>query len=364
MLLAAEPSGPFAATKLTDRAVQYVNDDKPRPLKAFGVKIANGISGSLNQAHYQRRLLRTNKSRAFVREIERQRADVIIAVDSFSLWCAQQAGCRAHLLSFEIREPDPYFAECDLSLIDSVIIQSQERYDYLFNGRIRPPVSIMPNAPPFLAFTPEYDKRNKNNLIYCGTAAAEFGVFNAIEFIGDYPEYTLTLKGAIPDATREGIDKFYSSLLAENRLIICNEYSDADSLTRFISTFWAGLAFYDFYRFPFYRSFNYNTAPSGKLYQYFNAGVPVVANRLSGFRIVEEAKAGQLVPYLSSVQIERALKAIEADYSEMAVNAKRLSKRFDVVPFVDAFIHEHLDRDERTNGSRNARQASCDNQTH
>jgi len=263
-------------------------------------------------------------------------------VDTFSLWCVQQGGRSAHLLSLEIREPDPYFDNCDHSQIESVITQTEERYRRVFNGLIRPPYSLLPNSPAFLDFSPSYHEREKHRLVFCGSAIAEFGVFGCIDFISDYPQYTLTIKGAVPENTREGINRYYYHLLRDNRLIIDDSYADQVELTKFISEFWVGLAFYDFYRFPFFRGFNYYTAPSGKLYQYFNAGVPVIGNQLSGFKIIEESNVGRLIPYLSSLQIKRALDDIEANYYDMAIRAKQLSREFDSNVFLDRFINTYI----------------------
>ena len=117
-------------------------------------------------------------------------------------------------------------------------------------------------------------------------------------------------------------------------------YMEQEELNRYVSQFWAGFAFYDFYRFATLRKFNYFTAPSGKLFQYFNSGVPVIGNQLSGFKMVEDHKAGQLIEHLGSLEIKKALDVINASYLEFSTNSKKLSREFDLKYYMDKAVRE------------------------
>lgn len=336
-LLAEEPVKHFSLQRVKDPKIRYVNSKiSPKSFFRRMMRIITKVIGSENLK--RKYSLFTAKALNFINAIADCDADIIIAVDFFSLWCVQQLQQPAHLLSLEILENDRYYSECDLSKIKSVIIQSEVRYNYLFKENVRPPFSVLPNSPFYDDFVPDYENRVKHNLIFCGSAIAEFGIFNCLDFLLDFPAYRLTIKGAVPENTRLGIEAFYSELLTEGRLVLNDTYMSSEELNRYVSTFWAGFAFYDFYRFHSLRKFNYYTAPSGKLYQYFNSGIPVIGNQLEGFNIVENKRAGKLIKHLSSIEIKRALDTIDASYYELASNAKKISLEFDLQKFMDNVI--------------------------
>lgn len=286
------------------------------------------------------RTLNNSKTRALIAYIKKTDKE-IIAVDFMALWCVQQVGKQAHLLSLEINQNDPYYQNIKLSTIKSVIIQSKERLDYLFPSE-KPKYFIVQNAPKNIDFVPVYNQREKTNLLYCGSAVFGFGIISCLDFIKDYKEYTLTVKGAFPKDTEQVINEFYADLLAEKRLIVDNEYLSETELTHFVSKFRIGFAFYDFYRFGHLKTFNYFTAPSGKVFQYLNSGVPVIGNKLQGFDFIEEKKCGKLIGYLSSLQIKSAIDAIENDYLTYAANAKKAALTYDfntmIQPFLDYVV--------------------------
>ncbi len=251
----------------------------------------------------------------------------ILAVDFFSLWCAQKAGKAAHLISLEVDSDDFYYKKCELSKVKSVLTQSEERFSYLFkNGKVNK--FIVQNSPNYVPFEPDYGNRNEYELVYCGTATPEFGIFSCLDFIKDYPGYRLTIKGSVPVETLEGINQFYKELVDQGRLIIDQTYLDPLTLTSYLSKFRVGFVFYDFYRFMHLRTFNFLTSPSGKMFQYFNSGIPVIGNALLGLKLVEEAKAGILIDHLSSVTIKNALAEIERSYMGFATNSKLASSRY------------------------------------
>jgi hypothetical protein len=340
-ILAAQPNPDFSLQKIVDEKIEYVTPVR-NDRNVVGRVYDKVVSKVISKEQLDRKNLMSGLAISFIKKIGDIEADEIIAVDFFSLWCVQQAGKTAHLLSLEIQEFDPYFNNCNLSKIKSVLIQTEKRFNHLFRNSVKPPFSILPNSPPLIDFKPDVQGREKFNLVYCGSAIIEFGIFSCLDFISDFPEYKLTIKGAVPSNTREGIEKYYSELLTSKRLVINDTYMDATGLTQFISKFWAGFAFYDFYRFPHLRRFNYYTAPSGKLYQYFNSGVPVVGNMLEGFTMVDNYNAGKLISYLSANQIKNALDYIENDYNEISENSKKLSFHFDSASFLQKFIKEFL----------------------
>lgn len=339
-LLSAPPEESYSLQKVDDPQIEYL-DFQPAPFipPPLWKRVRNRLKRALIPAASQispAQMMMTARAQKIVDRI-RAFDGQVIAVDFFSLWCAQQAGKRAHLISFEIHVTDIYRDACDPRLISSVIIQSKERYDFLFKNT-KPRYFIIQNAPRYLELKPDYHLRNKNALVYCGSAMPAFGIFSCLDFIKDYEEYTLTIKGAVPKTVREAIDLYYPDLLAQKRLILEGNYLPPDELTRFVSQFRIGFAFYDFYRFDAVRSFNYFTAPSGKVFQYLNSGVPIVANDLPAFEFFSKSNAGRTVNYLGSKAIKKAIDSIEENYTQIAENAKHLSQAVDFSENSSEFI--------------------------
>lgn len=337
-IIAPQPIEAYSSQRVIDDDVVYFKEEEPKSqnlIKRIWKKIKSRLDPSSKEELLLADLL-TPKAVKII-ELVKQFSGEIIAVDFLALWSVQQVSKRAHLISLEINTHDKYRDACDFSMIESVLIQSEERYRYLFKTE-ELKYFIVQNAPPFINFSPDYTKRNDKALIYCGSAMPWFGIFSCIDFIKDYPSYTLTIKGAIPTETLVSINKFYPELLEQNRLILDTTYLDEEALTHYVSRFSIGFAFYDFYRFENVRSFNYFTAPSGKVFQYFNSGVPVIANELKGFEIIKEKNAGILISHLSSTAIKAAIEKIEFNYVFFAENSKSVSKGLDFRKCISSYI--------------------------
>ncbi len=340
-LFCPEPEDWFSVQKVEDPGIVYFKPEvslAPNPGLFARVinKITNRFSPPPTSESLLLQSLSTPKTEKLIEVIEEFDGE-IIAVDFLSLWCTQQAGKKAHFLSLEINENDRYRDACDLSLIKSVLIQSIERFKKLFKD-LEPNYFIVQNAPHYINFLPNYKIRKQTDLIFCGSATLEFGIVTCLEFLKDYPEYRLTINGAMPKASLTVINSFFKDLIYEKRLIINDKYLDPTSLTHYVSQFRIGLAFYDFYRFEHIRSFNYFTAPSGKVFQYLNSGVPVIGNNLPGFHFIHQKKTGALISHLSSLAIKSAIDTIESEYDEIAKNAKDASFDFDFSKNVSQFI--------------------------
>ncbi len=295
-------------------------------------------SGSKNKKFVDWFKLRNVDALSVKKYLRWNKYDEIVAVDFLALWCVAKAKQKAHLLSLEIIEDQVHRRYADTDIIKSLIIQSKERKDYLF-GNTNIKTFIVQNAPAHIPFTPDISTRNKKHFILCGSALPEFGIFSCLDFIHDYPDYSLTIKGNLPHGTLQSITLFYKHLIDENRLVLNKEYLGYDELNEFVAGYSIGFAFYDFFRFDKVRSFNYYTAPSGKVFQYLNAGVPVIGNNIPGFHFLKEAQAGELVQALTPNEIKAAADLIEAAYETYAKNAKELSKEFDFTNSIKPFIN-------------------------
>lgn len=343
-LLSAEPQQWFSTNKVEEPGVVYVKykpDNKLSKVSRIFLRNYYKIKSKVTKKQINWDLSTHRKSNAFVKKISENKYDDIIAVDFLALWCVEQTGQKAHFLSLEIVDTDIYKPNTSRDNIKSVLIQSQERYDYLFGGSGLK-YSIFPNSPFHKDLTITAESRNPFQLVYCGSATFEFGFISCLDFLCDYKEYSLTVIGAVPEHVKEVVDLFYKHLLADGRLILDKTYYTADQLPEVVSKFRIGLVFYDFYRFKNMRAANYYMVPSGKLYQYFNAGVPAIGNQLSGFSVVNEYNAGSLIPHISSIQIKLAIDKIESDYTSHAKNAKKISKDFDARQALHRFIEKEL----------------------
>jgi len=345
-LLSARIAGYYTTNQVTDPDIKYIDFKVKRTpselLRASFYKLVDRVFKP-SEATLRTRYLHNYKTKALVEYIKRCNRN-IIAVDFFALWCVQKAGKQADILSLEIHENDAYFDTIELSTIKSVIIQSEERLNHLFPQK-QPRYFIVQNAPRYVDFEPNYNNRSKKNLIFCGSAVYGFGIISCLDFLKDYKEYTLTVKGALPHEIEGVINKYYGDLVLEKRVVMDPEYLSAEDLTHYISKFRIGFAFYDFYRYSHLRTFNYATAPSGKVFQYLNSGVPIIANVLPGFEFIRKNHCGKLIDSLGSVQIKQAIDAIEESYVEIANNAKLLSQEYDfdkmIAPFLDYVEQEY-----------------------
>lgn len=335
-IIAPFPDKKFNNQKIDDPNVIYLDmlDDH---FLALSERIRNKVQSIIGLKGDENLKLLSKKAKKIIQFIKKEDRE-IIAVDWKAMWFTQMAGKTAHLLSLEIKDSDIYYKLCKQESIQSVIIQSKERFDYLFKKEPFPPYFLVQNAPKNNPFDIEANNRKKNELIYCGSALSWFGIFSCLDFLMDYPDYKLTIKGAVPESTMQSIQKFYSVLLDTERLIIDSTFLSQPELDKFVSNFRIGFAFYDFYRFSEVRSFNYYTAPSGKVFQYLNSGVPIVANQLPGFDFIAKNNCGYLIPYLSSLQIKLAIDQIEKDYTNFTVEAKKISLENDFEKNIQGFI--------------------------
>jgi len=264
----------------------------------------------------------------------KKKADAIIAVDLSSLWVAQKISDNVHLVSLEIYENDPFLPSIRKEKIKSVIIQSRVRYQYYFpNEDVR--VFYVQNAPIFRALK---QPKEKKGLLYNGTAVPEFGIIQCINFIKYFREFVLTIKGAVPEAVKKIIESEYGDLISAKNITIDKTYLASSQLIEYISRFRIGFCFYDL-SFEKINTFNYITAPSGKLFAYLAAGVPVIGNNIPGLHILEETNCGVLINDITPENILSAIQKIESNYDIISANCVRVAAEFSfdkkITPFIE-----------------------------
>ena len=247
----------------------------------------------------------------------------IIAVDIKNLFFCSLLKTSTDFVSLELCQNEHLIKSINPAYINSVIIQSTLRKEYLFKNL---PVKVfyVQNAPVYNDICIKHERRG---LIYSGTAWDPFGFYHCLNYVQKYCDETLTVQGVVLKHDREKIEANYSGLLKEKRLLIHNEYFTNEEVSDFISNFEIGFCFYNF-EISWINSYNYITAPSGKLFKYLAAGVPVVGSNILGFSFVNEFNCGVLINELNEAEIRAAILKIRENYSFYVSNAIAAAKHF------------------------------------
>ncbi len=271
---------------------------------------------------------------------QKSQGDIIIAVDLPALHVAQKLYGSVHFLSLEIdNNTSKHYKAIDNKRIKSVFVQSQMRYDYLFpRDKLR--TFIVQNAPVFDEHTIE--KNDRKDFIWAGTVHVQFAILDCIEFFNQHQGYKLIIKGGSNKKTKKLIQQQYAHLIKQEAIVFNQEYLYENSFINFISKFKIGFCFYSWELIQ--SSFNYLTAPSGKLFMYLAAGTPVIACNIPGFSFVKEFGAGVLIDDYRPETILKAIKEIEANYQQHSDACYALAKHYNfadrVKPYVDFLINE------------------------
>ena len=303
-----------------------------RIIDLLGNAVFKRINKYLFRLNFRLQFLRRYKCSILIRELKKQKADHIIAVDIMPLYAVQKIFGGSHFLSLEILPDDSYRKLIDERKIKSVIIQNQQRFDYLFEN-IKPKVFYVQNAP-FCGNICTNDLE-RHGLVWGGTIAKTFAVFDFINFIKTFSQYQGMLKGAAPFGTLQKIKSLNKKIIDSGRLIINTDYLPVNELINFLSKYKIGFCFYDWRLIE--NNFNYQTAPSGRLFMYLAAGVPVIACDIPGFKFINEYKAGVLIKDYAAQTILKAVETIEADYFSFQKNAYKAFSDFCFDKNMDSF---------------------------
>lgn len=271
------------------------------------------------------------------------KVDEVIAADSAGLWVGQKIFGQCHFLSLELFR-DTLFKKCDLSKIKSVIIQTQERYDYLF-GKQYIKTFLLQNAPSYSSNESikraEKPVAQAKKAIFLGNANQRNGAYFCIEAIRELKDITLTIKGTISSEDRKRIEFLYGDLLANEKVIIDDRYVKQDEILEYLSEYHVGFCFYDLTCTDEITRFNFISVPSGKLFNYYAAGVPVIGSDLPGLSSVRDFETGVLLTDLSTENIVKALKYIDFNHSKIRENCFKAAAHFDFNSAVEP-LKKHL----------------------
>ncbi len=266
--------------------------------------------------------------------IKAGRYDRIIAVDLENLFYCSLLKKKADFLSLELEIGERFIPFIRPQFISCVITQSEERFYYLFKDAGLKKFFIQ-NAP---AYTEIPAIKNKNGLLYGGTAWNPFGFYHCLEYLKKYNDMPLTVQGALPDDDRKKVHEQYDSLIKNNLLYINNNYLENDEVVKYFSHFKIGICLYNF-DVKWISHFNYQSAPSGKIFKYLAAGVPVLAINISGFKFLEEMNCGVLINSLEADDIRNGIEKILSNYNFYEKNTIVAAKHFSfdkaVKPYLD-----------------------------
>jgi glycosyltransferase involved in cell wall biosynthesis len=276
---------------------------------------------------------------------EKLKYDEVIAVDLQVLYLAQQIFGPVHFLSLEVdNNTNRYYKKIDTSKIKSVFVQSEIRYQYMF-PRTGIKRFIVQNAPDYKPI--DFSATERKNFIWAGAIDRRLAVLECLNFFNHYPEYKLVLKGGGDKKTRRIIEEQFSDLLSSKRAIIDQSYLDADEFVKFLAGFRIGFCFYDWNLINV--SFNYQTAPSGKMFMYMASGTPVIACQIPGFDFVNEFNCGVLVDNYKPETILNAVKTIESGYQKYSEGCIAAAKHFSfdkaVNPYIDFLTDNENDHE-------------------
>jgi len=279
------------------------------------------------------RLYRPFRTLALARSARRELAPStrIIAIDADGAAASRLLGSDFHFLSLEVGRHPVLRRLIDRHAL-SVTIQSPERLDYLLGDQLasRLPVFYIQNAPDAPATVPvarHVAAPAHPRLIYLGHVMPLHGLVPMLELLRAWPEASLTLQGI---QTRQGLDLMhgrYQDLLDANRLIIGKDYVPEEAITTFLSGFDIGLCFYELGKHQ--ADFNYQSSPAGKMFNYFAAGLPVIASDLIGLRPVSLHHAGIQVQSHDARTLLAAGHAIMANYATYSEGASRAAIHYD-----------------------------------
>lgn len=271
-----------------------------------------------------------------LRKESRKQYDLVIAVDAIGFLACCEYFVDPVFLSLEVRE-DEFIEKALKKGIRHLIIQSKERKDFLLGKEATAKVSYIQNAPILHSEIFPRESSNKR-LVYFGNIKEYYGIENCIEalkLLGN--DYTLTLKGIKDENYHSRLISKYKELTDSGKLIIDHSYIDQKEVIAYLRDFDIGFAMFDF-SYIQKDLFNFLSTPSGKIFNYFAAGVPVIGNDIIGFSCVKDYGAGILLPELSAGKIAEAAEKIHAAYEPYSVNCIRAAKDFDFKKGFEQFI--------------------------
>lgn len=329
-IISFEP-GYISDKKITDRNVLYLKEPAiPKKILSwldFGINITSKriLKKVYRNFYYNNYFSKRLTRKALEAKLKNIKTDIFIVVDYMALLSFQNVLPErfCHFLSLEIFENDKHRQLVQLEKVKSVIIQSNARFNFLFPAN-QLEVFYLQNAPSTTDFC--FKETRTKSLIWAGSIIQKFGVLNCIEFIEHYKQFSLTLKGGGEANFLLILKKKFHVLVEQGLLVIDNSYLTSNDFINYIADFKIGFCFYDIELTKV--NFNYRTAPSGKLFAYYAASVPVIALNIPGLQSVTDFKTGVLIDDYNPSTIFNAIIEIEENYKFYSDNCRKASVHF------------------------------------
>jgi hypothetical protein len=206
-----------------------------------------------------------------------------------------------------------------------IVSQSLSRSNYVGYNHRR--TFIVPNS-----YAPDCEGHavKKHSLLYSGTFSRPLGSEILINLFG-------VSSGISQEITIHAANvgcEFYGC----DGVNIIRDFLSDDELTYLISCHEVGLVFYDANYVDKLQVFNFETAPSGKMYRYASCGVPIIGSRCAGLIDVELHSAGILLDEINVLTLQAAYRQIKSNYAKYVSGCRQLMMASDFNNSIDRFL--------------------------
>jgi hypothetical protein len=283
-------------------------------------KIVLKITRRLNISRFYKGLLLFFKT---ILVCTREGCDKIVGIDDLGFLIARLINREAIYYSLEIsksRLNHFIFSRLNPNLL---IIQSRERKNFLCEKNIN--VAYIQNSS-ILNITEIRNRSYHGRLIYFGSVLQAHGVEICIRCLYSLDNEILTIKGIQTENMQQKYINYlkwqYKDLIDAGRLLFDLSYIENDDIINFLQEYDIGFCFYDFSIIN-ENDFNYISSPSGKMFNYLAAGIPVVGIETIGLLPVSDFDAGILLKYPNNTKIKTAINTISQNYSYFQYNTIR-----------------------------------------
>lgn len=281
--------------------------------------------------------------------LERKTYDQVFAVDVMGYAVTRPFFKDAIFVSLELHAQGDLFVKYfNRNPPESLIIQTPERADYLLKDVYKSPerISYIQNAP-IIEETPEFHGRRKKEILYLGNVDREYAMEPFLEaFRSLSEEYSLVIKGfGINKSYIQELQATYEDLFETDRARFIEEYIQQEDIIDFVSQFYIGLVGYD--TILVQEDYNYQSCPSGKLFNYYAGGVPVIGLNIEGLQSVNSFETGILLNTISVPTFIAAINQIEARYDSYVVRCFEAAEHYDFRKGVHQFLKPHKEEELR-----------------
>lgn len=293
-------------------------------------------------AHEHVDCLSMEKIRLLLFHLHGRRPDHVIAFDPLGLFAASILFDEITFASLESTNAK-FFRWTNPAKIRDVIVQTPERYRRIFGDQSLNTWFIHNSH----IYDGDFPRQMSRTIVYFGNNAAIHGLWIMLDAMEELHDYTLTLKGFIAPDVKDVVMRQYQRLVAENRILFDDDYVPQASVVNAIKDYGIGFCFYDIEylkktvrRADSYLIDHFRNCPSGKLFNYHAAGLPVVGNDLPGLSSVREFSAGELVERPEPATIAAAVRTIEKDYDRYVRGSFAAAKAHDFRKLAQPFLSD------------------------